>query len=116
MVWLRDRHKGESQQTDKGHQHGQEDNQRKQNLAACSNSATTQKRSDRPSAVTFREEERLRHYVLWYPFKTSRELKKEVIGWSNISVRTIHKVGQKNLGLPSRFATKKPLLTSKMSK
>jgi hypothetical protein len=37
--------------------------------------------SGRPSAATFREEERLHCYVLWYPFKTARERKKEIIGW-----------------------------------
>jgi transposase len=74
------------------------------------------KRSGRPSAATFREEERLRRYVLRYPFKTARELKKEVIGWSDISVRTIQKICQRKLGLPSRCAAKKPLLTARMVK
>ncbi len=72
--------------------------------------------SCRPSAATFREEERLHCYVIWYPFKTARELKKEVIGWLIISVRTIQKICQKKLGLLSHCAVKKLLLTAKMVK
>jgi hypothetical protein len=74
------------------------------------------KRSGRPSVATFREEERLRCYVLWYPFKTARELKKEVICWSDISVRKIQKICQKKLGLPSRCSAKNLLLTARMVK
>ncbi len=49
------------------------------------------------------------------PYNTRlRELKEVVIGWSTISVRAIQKICQKKLGLQSRFAAKKPLLTTKM--
>jgi hypothetical protein len=51
------------------------------------------------------------------PYNTrSRELKEVVIGWSTISVRTIQKICPKKLGLPSRCAAKKPLLTIQMVK
>jgi hypothetical protein len=72
--------------------------------------------SGQPSAATFREGERLRLYILRYPFKTARELKKEVIGWSDISVKTIQKICQKKLGLMSGCTAEKPLLTARMVK
>jgi hypothetical protein len=59
---------------------------------------------------TVRQEDRLRQYLLRNPFKTAKEVKKEVPGWSNIAVRTIQMVCQKRLGLPSWSAAKKPLL------
>jgi transposase len=74
------------------------------------------KRTGRPSLSSFRQQERLRRYVLRFPFKTGRELKAEVQGWSNLSVRTIQRVCKDKLGLPSRCAAKKPLLTAKMLK
>ena len=48
------------------------------------------------------------------PFKSARELKKDVPGWSDVSVRTIQHRLQKQLGLPSRRAAKKPMVTLKM--
>ncbi len=51
-----------------------------------------------------------------FPFKTGRELKAEVQGWSNLSVRKIQRVCKEKLGLPSRCAAKKSLLTAKMLK
>jgi transposase len=50
------------------------------------------------------------------PFKSARQLKKEVAGWGDVSVRTIQDRLQRKLGLPSRRAAKKPLLTSAMRK
>ncbi len=37
-------------------------------------------------------------------------------GWHDVSIRTIQKVCQKKLGVPSRSAAKKPLLTAWMAK
>ena len=74
------------------------------------------KRTGRPAAATATQEERLRRYVLKHPFKTARELKREVSGWHDVSIRTIQKVCQKKLGMPSRSAAKKPLLTAAMVK
>ncbi len=48
------------------------------------------------------------------PFKSARQLKNEVPGWGNISVRTIQHRLLENLGLPSRKAAKKLLLTEAM--
>jgi hypothetical protein len=52
--------------------------------------------------------------VLLFPFKTTKQLKKEVIGRPNVSVRTTQKVCQKKLPLPSPCAAKRLLLTVKM--
>lgn len=41
-------------------------------------------------------------------------LKNEVVGWDKFQVRFIQRKLQKELGLPSRCAAKKPLLTAKM--
>jgi hypothetical protein len=60
--------------------------------------------------------DRLWRYVNANPFKTAKQLKKEVFGWSNVSVRMIQHVLQKELNLPSRVAAKKPLLTKLMIK
>lgn len=59
---------------------------------------------------------RLKMFVMRYPFKTARELKNEVAGWSKISVRRIQEVLQKDLNMPARKAAKKPLLTPQMVK
>jgi transposase len=74
------------------------------------------KRTGRKNLTTRKQDERLRRFLLRFPFKTAKEVKAEVSGWSNISVRTIQKVCQKRLCLPSRCAAKKPLLTAKMVK
>jgi hypothetical protein len=66
--------------------------------------------------MNFVQDERLRRYILHNPFKTARELKGEVPGFVDISVRTIQHICQKRLGLPSRCAAKKPLLTAKIVK
>jgi hypothetical protein len=58
--------------------------------------------------------DRPRCYVTQFPFKNAKELKTEVGGWSNISVRIIQHVLQKQWGLLLRKASKKPLLTQKM--
>jgi transposase len=64
----------------------------------------------RPAATSMIQDERLKRYVLKNPFKSARELKNEVPGWSNVSARTIQYCLQKELGLPARRAAKKPLL------
>jgi hypothetical protein len=48
------------------------------------------------------------------PLKTAKELKNEVAGWSHVSVRSIQDIVKKRLGMPSRCAAKKPLLTDKI--
>jgi transposase len=72
------------------------------------------KRSGRPSVATNREVERLCCYLERFPFNMVRQLKAKVQGWLDISVRTIQKVFQKRLKMPSRSAAKKPLLTARM--
>jgi hypothetical protein len=64
-------------------------------------------RSGRPRLTNRKLDERLRHYLLRYPFKTAKELKAEVIGWQIVSVRIIQKVYMVRLGLPSCCAAKK---------
>ncbi len=72
------------------------------------------KRSGKKRLSNDRLDNRLRHYVQQFPFKTAKELKNEVPGWENMSVRYIQKTLQKRLGLPARKPAKKPLLTDKM--
>jgi hypothetical protein len=72
------------------------------------------KRSGRPRIASSAQENQLRRYLTAHPFKTAKELKSEVAGWSNVSVRTIQTICQKRLEMPSRCATKKPLLTEKI--
>ncbi len=55
----------------------------------------------RPTATSTVQDERLKRYVLKNPFKSARELKNEVPGWSDVSVRTIQHRLQKKLGLPA---------------
>jgi transposase len=74
------------------------------------------KRSGRPRKTNFAQDDRLRRFILRHPFKTAREIKGELPGFADISVRTIQHLCQKRLGLPSRCAAKKPLLTAKMVK
>jgi transposase len=85
-------------------------------LPVSANPPPPKKRSGRPRLTNRKLDERLRRYLLRYPFKTAKELKTEVVGWQNVSVRTIQKVCKVRLGLPSRCAAKKPLLTAKMVK
>ena len=73
-------------------------------------------RSGRPRISSPRRDARLKKYVELNPAKTAKELKKEVFGWDDKSVRFIQKKLQKELGLPSRCAAKKPLLTAKIIK
>jgi hypothetical protein len=61
------------------------------------------------------QDERLGLYIVRHPFKIARE-KGEVPGFADIFVRSIKHMCQKRLGLPSRCAAKKPLLTAKMVK
>lgn len=72
------------------------------------------KRPGRKRLSNERMDNRLRHYVHQFPFKTAKELKKEVPGWESVSVRYIQKTLQKRLGMPARKPAKKPLLTQKM--
>ena len=51
-----------------------------------------------------------------YPFKTGKELKREVAGFQEMSVRRIQEVLRSRLALPSRAAAAKPLLTEKMAR
>ena len=74
------------------------------------------KRSGRPRAATFKQEKRLKNYVMANPFKTAKELKREVPGWESKSVRVIQHTLRTRLGLPSRCAAPKPLLTAPMVK
>ncbi len=66
--------------------------------------------------ITDKMKDRLRRHVLQHPFKSAKQLRRDVIGWQKISVRSIQHVLQKELGLPSRVAAKKPLLTPAMVK
>ena len=51
-----------------------------------------------------------------YPFKTGKELKREVAGFQEMSMRRIQEVLRSRLALPSRAAPAKPLLTEKMAR
>ncbi len=72
------------------------------------------KRPGRQRLSNERLDKRLRQYVLQFPFKTAKELKREVPGWENMSVRYIQNTLQKRLDLPSRNPAKDPLLTLKV--
>ena len=72
------------------------------------------KRSGRRRKTTDHQDERLRRYVSKHPFKTAKELKREVPGFQTLSVRRIQEILQKRLRMPSRAAAQKPLLTEKM--
>jgi hypothetical protein len=72
------------------------------------------KRSGRPRITSAVQENRLRQYLTVHPFKTAKELKNEVAGWSHISVRCIQDICKKRQGMPSLCAAKKPLLTDKI--
>ncbi len=85
-------------------------------LPMSANPPLPKPRSGRPRLTNRKLAERLRCYLLRYPFKTAKELKAEVIGWQNVSVRTIQKICKVRLGLPSHCAAKKPLLMAKMVK
>jgi hypothetical protein len=67
------------------------------------------RRSGRPRIMEHGHEERLRFYLLWFPFKTAKELKAEVPGCAKLSVSQIQLICQKRLALPSRCAAKKAL-------
>jgi hypothetical protein len=60
-------------------------------------------RSGRPSKTSKAQDQRLKAYVEKYPFKSARQLKNEVVGCADFSVRTLQKQLQKKLGLPSCF-------------
>jgi hypothetical protein len=62
-----------------------------------------QARSGRPSNTSKTQDQRLKAYVKKYPFKLARQLKNEVVGWADVSVRTMQEQLQKKLGLPSCF-------------
>lgn len=78
--------------------------------------AAAKPRSGHPSMSSLSQESRLKSYALKYPFKTAQQPKKEVPGWSHVAVRTIQDRLQKKLGLPSRRAAKKPMLTEPMKR
>jgi hypothetical protein len=59
---------------------------------------------------------RMSLFVKRNPFKTACELRNKVFGWSVVSVRRIQEILKNELGLPSRVAAKKPMLTEKMVK
>jgi hypothetical protein len=66
-------------------------------------------RSGRPSNTSKTQDQRLKAYVNKYPFKSAQQLKNEVVGWADVSVRTIQEQLQKKLSLPSRFLASGPL-------
>jgi len=67
----------------------------------------------RPTKTSKVQDERLKKYVLEHPLKTARQLKNEVPGWSEVSVRTIQSRLQKKLDVPARRDVKNPLSTQK---
>jgi hypothetical protein len=60
-------------------------------------------RSGRPIKTSKTQDQRLKAYVEKYLFKSAQQLKNEMVGWDDISVRTIQELLQKKLGLPSHF-------------
>jgi hypothetical protein len=60
-------------------------------------------RSGRPSNTSKTQDQRLQAYVKKYPFKSVQQLKKEAVGWPDVSVQTIQEQLQRKLGLPSCF-------------
>ncbi len=77
---------------------------------------TAAARSGHPMKATDRERKRLQDFVQRLPFKTAREVKNECPCWDSKSVRYIQNTLKKLLGLLSRSAAKKPLLTAAMKK
>jgi hypothetical protein len=86
------------------------------NLPPMTPPSSIKKRLGGITKISFAMKNRLRQAVLKHPFKSAKELKKDVPGWDKISVHMIQHVLQKQLGLPSRVAAKKPLLTQTMVK
>jgi hypothetical protein len=72
------------------------------------------KQSSRPRITSAVQENRLHHYLTAHPFKTAKELKNELAGWSHVSVRSIQDICKKRLQMPLRCAAKKLLLMEKM--
>ena len=62
-------------------------------------------RSGRPRVTSVPQDLRMKSYVQKNPFKTAKQLRKEVPGWGNVSVRTIQDRLKRELGLPARFFT-----------
>jgi transposase len=60
-------------------------------------------RSGRPIKTSKTQDQWLKAYVEKYLFKSAQQLKNEVVGLDDVSVRTIQELLQKKLGLPSRF-------------
>jgi len=73
-------------------------------------------RPGRPRLTTTRQDEGLRRYVTRHPFKTAKEVKREVAGFKKLSVRRIQEILRKRLALPARAAAEKPLLTEAMAR
>jgi hypothetical protein len=86
------------------------------NLPVSSSQLPPVARPGCPSKTSTIQDRRLKSYVKQNPFKSACQLKNEVAGWADVSVRTFQDRLQKKLGLPSRRAAKKPLLTSAMRK
>lgn len=74
------------------------------------------KRSGRPKITSTRQDFRLKRYIMANPFKTAKEIKREVPGFEDVHVRTIQRTLLKRLQMPSRNAAAKPLLTPPMVK
>lgn len=72
------------------------------------------KRSGRPRLATRKAERRLKLFVQQHPFKTAKELRREVPGWRAASVRLIQKTLKERLDLPARSGAMKPLLPPAM--
>ena len=73
-------------------------------------------RSGRPRVTTPRQDEKLRQFIYKCPFKTAKEVKREVPGYRKLSVRRIQAILKERLKIPSRAAAAKPLLTEVMCK
>jgi hypothetical protein len=78
------------------------------NLPLFTSPPPPKKRNGSPRKMTPKREERLRKFLLRYPFKTAKKVKKEQPG----SVRLIQKTCQTRLKMPPRATAKKPLLTA----
>ena len=61
-------------------------------------------RSGCPRVTSVPQDLRMKSYVQKNPFKTAKQLRKEVPGWGNVSVRTIQDRLKRELGLPARRA------------
>ena len=58
-------------------------------------------RSGRPRVTTPRQDEKLRQFIYKCPFKTAKEVKREVPGYRKLSVRRIQAILKERLKIPS---------------